>query len=174
MSKRHVSFVLGGESYCVPVDQVLQILRSESILRIPKAPPFVVGVVNLRGDVIPVVDLHTRLGLRAEEALRRRRVVVVQVGRRGYGMLVDEVKEIVDLEEGAVTDEAAALSGTRVEFVSAVAHRGESTYLILDLPKIFSAGAVAIRAAAAPGEGTAEAGRGAYTRAALHQEQGTK
>jgi purine-binding chemotaxis protein CheW len=143
MGRRHVSFMLGGGSYCVPVDQVVQILRNENILRIPKAPPFVVGVVNLRGDVLPVVDLRMRLGLQAEEAARRRRIVVVQLGKRAYGMLVDEVREIVDLEEGAVTEEAATLFGTRAEFVCAVARRGDSMYLLLDLPKVFSQGGAA-------------------------------
>ncbi len=173
MGKRHVSFMLAGGSYCVPVDQVLQILRSENILRIPKGPPFVVGVVNLRGDVLPVVDLRTRLGLRADEAVRRRRIVVVQLGKRGYGMLVDEVREIVDLEEGAVTEEAASLFGARAEFVSAVARKGESLYLILDLPKIFSAGSMAAHAAAGQGEGGLEVGPETPGRAEPDREQGT-
>jgi purine-binding chemotaxis protein CheW len=154
MGKRHVSFMLAGGSYCVPVDQVVQILRNENILRIPKAPPFVVGVVNLRGEVLPVVDLHMRLGVQAKEGVRRRRIVIVQLGKRAYGMLVDEVREIVDLEEGAVTAEAATLFGTRAEFVSAVARRGDSMYLILDLPKLFSAGGAAAAAGSSPAPGS--------------------
>jgi purine-binding chemotaxis protein CheW len=150
MGKRHVSFMLGGGSYCVPVDQVLQILRNENVLAIPKAPPFVVGVVNLRGDVLPIVDLRTRLGLQADEGNRRRRIIVVQLGRRTYGMLVDEVREILDLEEDAVTEEAATLFGVRAEFVRAVARRGEALYLLLDLPRIFSPGGTAAAADAIP------------------------
>lgn len=66
MRKRYVSFTLGTGRYCIPVDQVVQILRPENILEVPKAPPFVDGVINLRGDVIPIVNLRARLGIRRE------------------------------------------------------------------------------------------------------------
>ncbi len=168
MGKRHVSFILGAGSYCVPVDQVVQILRNENVLAIPKAPPFVVGVVNLRGDVLPVVDLRTRLGMPADEGIRRRRIIVVQLAKRSYGMLVDEVKEIVELEEDAVTEEAATLFGVRAEFVRAVARRGQGMYLLLDLPRIFSsggpvtaAGAISVAAHAAGGAETGGGTQGA-------------
>jgi purine-binding chemotaxis protein CheW len=133
MSTRHVSFVLAGGSYCLPVDRVVQILRNENVLHVPKAPPFVVGVVNLRGDVIPVLDLRMRLGLPAEDSGRRRRILVAQLGKRSYGLLVDEVREIVELEEGAVSEDSATLFGARSPYVSAVARKGEALYLLLDL-----------------------------------------
>jgi purine-binding chemotaxis protein CheW len=144
LGKRHVSFSLGSSSYCVPVDQVVQILRFENILPIPKAPPYVVGVVNLRGDVLPVVDLRTRFGLAGDDQLRKRRIVVVQLGKRYYGMLVDEVKEIVELAQDAAAEDAASFFGERPEFVQAVARRGESLFLVLDLARIFSAPAVPV------------------------------
>ena len=61
MRKRYVSFSLAGGRYCIPVDQVLQILRLEDLIEIPKPPPYVEGVINLRGDIIPVVSLRARL-----------------------------------------------------------------------------------------------------------------
>ncbi len=67
MRKRYVSFSLAAGSYCIPVDQVMQILRRENLIEVPKAPPFVEGVLNLRGDIIPVIDLRARLDISPAE-----------------------------------------------------------------------------------------------------------
>lgn len=153
MRKRYVSFTLGAGHYCIPVDQVVQILRPENILEVPKAPPYVDGVINLRGDVVPVVNLRARLGIRLEARIERpaaagmdtraglrARIVVIRVGNRSYGLAVDEVREIVEIDEGGVQHEAMEAFGMHAEFIQGVAHRDESMYLILDLPHVLSAG----------------------------------
>jgi purine-binding chemotaxis protein CheW len=96
VAERFVSFLLGGEGYCVPLDSVLEILRQESVVPAPVSAADIVGVISLRGDVIPVVDLRGRLGLTSQRRAAKRRVLVVQSSKRSYGLLVDEVKEIVD------------------------------------------------------------------------------
>ena len=100
MRKRYVSFSLAGGRYCIPVDQVLQILRLEDLIQIPKPPPYVEGVINLRGDIIPVVSLRARLEITGGEAAapgaqdqRKRRVVITRVGGKPYGLDVDEVRQ---------------------------------------------------------------------------------
>lgn len=153
MRKRYVSFTLGSGHYCIPVDQVVQIIRPENILEVPKAPPFVDGVINLRGDVVPVVNLRARLGIRLEARIERpaaagtepragaglrARIVVTRVGSRSYGLAVDEVREIVDIDEDGVQHNATEAFGMHAEFIQGVAHREQSMYLILDLPHILS------------------------------------
>jgi purine-binding chemotaxis protein CheW len=147
MNKRYVSFSLAGGRYCVPVDQVLQILRLENLMEIPKAPPYVEGVVNLRGDIIPVVSLRQRLGIerdargeRREPDARKRRVVITRVGSRSYGLDVDEVREIVEIDDSSVSADATTMLGVRAEFVQGIARRDDSLYILLDLPRVFSAG----------------------------------
>jgi chemotaxis signal transduction protein len=195
MGKRYVSFSLSSSSYCIPVDQVLQILRLENLLEIPKPPPYVEGVMNLRGEIIPVVKLAERLEIpgrdrgadprrgadsgadprrgadsgtdrasaaggemsvadaerripadaarsaeaRAAEA-RRRRVIIARVGTRSYGLDVDEVREIVDIEESDITSDATVVLGARADFVLGIARREERLYVILDLVRVFGAG----------------------------------
>jgi purine-binding chemotaxis protein CheW len=139
MAARYVSFVLGEGKYCVPVDRVVQILRHENVLDIPKAPRFVAGVVNLRGDIIPVVDLRERFGIPKPQDKKKERIVVTSQGGRTYGLLVDEVRELVDISGDEITQDAGAAFGQRPEFISAVARRGDTLVFFLDLERVLSA-----------------------------------
>jgi len=142
MRKRYVSFGLGGGRYCVPVEQVLQILRLEGLIEIPKPPPFVIGVLNLRGDIIPVVSLRARLELPREKTARpagdprKRRVIITRVGGKPYGLDVDEVREIVEIEDDGITTDATTVLGGRAEFILGIARREEGVYMVLDLARV--------------------------------------
>jgi purine-binding chemotaxis protein CheW len=143
MRKRYVSFSLAGGRYCIPVDQVLQILRLEDLIQIPKPPPYVEGVINLRGDIIPVVSLRARLEITGGEAAapgaqdqRKRRVVITRVGGKPYGLDVDEVREIVEIDEGGITTDATTMFGVRADFLLGIAQREEGVYMVLDLPRV--------------------------------------
>jgi purine-binding chemotaxis protein CheW len=143
MGKRYVSFSLGSGSYCIPVDQVLQIMRLEDLIAIPKPPPFVEGVINLRGDIIPVVSLRARLEIAGgdnagtgEPDQRKRRLVITRVGGKPYGLDVDEVREIVEIEEGGISTDATTMFGVRADFLLGIARREEGVYMVLDLPRV--------------------------------------
>ena len=126
MGNRFVSFSLGDGRYCVPVGQVVQILRLEGLMEIPKPPPFVEGVISLRGDIIPVVNLKARLGVppatRAGEDNRKRRVIIAHLEGRYYGLDVDEVRDIVDINPAGIAQDATTLFGARAEFIAGLAH----------------------------------------------------
>jgi purine-binding chemotaxis protein CheW len=143
MRKRYVSFSLAGGRFCIPVDQVLQILRLEDLIAIPKPPPFVEGVINLRGDIIPVVSLRARLEITGDETAgtgapdqRKRRLVIARVGGKSYGLDVDEVREIVEIEESGISTDAATMFGVRADFLLGMARREEGVYMVLDLPRV--------------------------------------
>ena len=157
MRKRFVFFRLAGGRYCIPVEQVLQILRLEGLIEIPKPPPYVEGVLNLRGDIIPVVNLRARLELpgHADSATaptsgggapsrlfadpRKRRVVIVRVGTKPYGLDVDEVREIIEIEDGAVTSDGTTMFGVRADFLLGIARQEDGVYMVLDLPRVVGA-----------------------------------
>lgn len=134
--------MLAAGRYCVPVDEVLQILRPEGVLPAPEAPLFVAGVITLRGDVIPVINLMSRLGLENDPGVKasRSRVIIVRAGGRMCGLSVDEVREIVDIDEAKIQRDLAHAPGTRSDFTTGVAQQGESLLRILDLPRVMSAG----------------------------------
>jgi purine-binding chemotaxis protein CheW len=120
-------------------------VRLENLIGIPKPPPFVKGVMNLKGDIIPVVDLRARLGIPGaagpvEADPRRRRVVITRVGGRSYGLDVDEVREIAEIEDAGVTADTVTMAGVRADFLLGLARRGEELYMVLDLARLFAAG----------------------------------
>jgi purine-binding chemotaxis protein CheW len=139
VSERYVSFLLGTDRYCVPVNKVLQIVRPEGLMAVPQSLSFVAGVINLRGDVVPVVNLKERLGLDGAVPdpllASRARVVIVRMGNRLCGLQVDEVREIVAIDESAAGGESQA-DGVRAQFVRAVTQRDGGTFLILDLQHV--------------------------------------
>ncbi len=143
MTGRYVSFTIAASRCCVSVEQVMQIIRPEDLHDVPRTPAFVEGAINLHGEIIPVIDLKKRLGLPARSHdgdPRKRRVIIVRFGQRFYGLDVDEVREIVEVEQSDLQEDTAGLLGERAQFVSAVAHREEDVFLVLDLGKILDAG----------------------------------
>ena len=147
MKRRYVSFALADGRFCLPVEQVLQIIRREGVIDIPKPPPYVEGVINLRGDIIPVVNLRARLevssgerGERREPDPRKRRVVIAKLETRLYGLDVDEVRDIVEIEEESIAAEATELFGSRAEFVAGIARTEAGVFLLLDLPRVLGTG----------------------------------
>ena len=123
----------------------MQILRRENLIQVPKAPPFVEGVLNLRGDILPVIDLRARLEVAPGDATgrppgdaRKRRIIITRVGDRSYGLDVDEVREIVEIDDDGITTDAATMLGVRPDFVLGIARRDESVYVMLDLARVFA------------------------------------
>lgn len=138
-------FALAGEAYGIPILKVREIQASASITRIPKAPAFMPGVINLRGAIVPIIDLRLRFGLGAPPEGGRPVMVIVEVQGRTLGMRVDAVSEVVDLEADRVQpppDWGGEAAPDR-EFISGLAHltdpEGTETMLILlDLERLLS------------------------------------
>ena len=108
MGRRFVSFGIGGSRWCLPVAEVVQIVRHENVHDLPHAQAPVAGVITLHSDVVPVIDLHEQLARGGPAAgpagEKKRRILVVRLDGRPYGILVDEVRELVDLEDGPDAD----------------------------------------------------------------------
>jgi purine-binding chemotaxis protein CheW len=139
MGTKYVSFVVGDGHYAIPLDEVSQIIRYENPTEIPLAPPFVEGVINLAGEVVPVVDLRRRFAAPNGPATRRSRVIVTEREGRRYALLVDAVREILDLEEANVSREARAVFGMKAEFVLGIAKIHDSLLVLLDIFRVLAA-----------------------------------
>ncbi len=135
-----MSFTLGTGRYCLPVEVVVQILRHENVLPVPRAAASVEGVISLRGEVVPVVNLRERLGLPRGGEVRKPRIVVAQAGGRAYGLSVDDVREIIELDDEAVRDAQGGDPAMGHGFIRGLAQRGEELCMILDLDAAFRAG----------------------------------
>ncbi len=136
MSALHVVFKVGSAEYAMPAADVLQMESYSGATPVPGAAPFVAGIVQVRGRVVPLLDLRARFGLPAVESTSDRRIVVGQHDGRPVGLLVDSAREVLDIPEEhfrpppqMVADEAAGL-------VKAVAQIGPRLLMLLDFAKV--------------------------------------
>ncbi len=136
--KQVVVFSLGSEAYGVPIGAVREIIRMQDITRVPRMPEFVEGVVNLRGKVIPVIDLRKRLGLGAAEKSKDNRIVVVDGGGEDIGMIVDMVTEVLRLPANSVEMVSGVISSTDSEYLMGIAKLESRLIILLDLRKVLS------------------------------------
>jgi purine-binding chemotaxis protein CheW len=144
-----VVFDLGAERYGLDIADVYEIIRHQLITAVPRAPGFVKGVINLRGRVIPVVDLHQRFGLFATEATKASRIVVVEAAGTRVGLGVDAVSEVLMINADAIEATPEVAAGDDSAYLHGIAKVGENLIILLDLDHLFSAGdAARVRSAA--------------------------
>lgn len=136
-----VIFELGAERYAVPIAMVREVVRVADITRVPNAPAHIRGVMNLRGRILPVVELRTRMGLEPGEPTPASRVVVAEVRGRIVGYLVDRVVQVTRLGEGSVVSAPDEVRTGSADAITGVARRGDTLLLLLELERILNAGA---------------------------------
>jgi purine-binding chemotaxis protein CheW len=134
-----VVFTLGEEEFGVDISQVREIVRLVQITYLPKAPAFIEGVVNLRGQVLAVIDLSKRLGISSRERGENTRIIVVEVGENTVGMLVDSVSEVLRLPSEFV-EEVPSLVETEVpeHYIRGVGKLKDRLLVLLDLNRILT------------------------------------
>ena len=132
-----VIFRLAQSSYAIEIAAVREIIRPQPVTVVPQAPACVVGVINLRSTVVPVLDLRKRCGLPSGEQTNESRVVVVQVGEQSVGLQVDAVSEVITLSPDVIEPAAAVVRGAGAEQVlRGVAKVDERLVMLLDLPQV--------------------------------------
>jgi purine-binding chemotaxis protein CheW len=130
---------LAGEVYGVEIGSVQEIICLQPITRVPNCPPFFEGVTNLRGRVIPVLDLRQRFGLATAEPSRRSRIVVAELGEHTVGLIVDSVSEVLRVGAEAVEPPSALVTSADSAYLRGVAKLDERLVLLLDLAHILNA-----------------------------------
>jgi len=133
-----VTFHVGEEEFGVEILDVREINRMMEITRVPHAPDFVEGVINLRGQVIPVVDLRKRFGLGAIERDKSARIVVVELGDKVVGFLVDSVSEVLRVPRRVVEPPPAIVGGIDAEYIEAVVKLEDRLLILLELQKLLT------------------------------------
>jgi len=133
-----VVFQLGAELYGVEISRVHEIIRLQSITRVPRAPAFVEGVINLRGKVIPVVDLRRRFGLPTADHTRASRIVVVEIGDQVVGIIVDGVSEVLRVNPSIVEPPSPVVAGIDSEYLHGIAKLPERLVILLDLDRVLA------------------------------------
>jgi len=128
-----LSFLLGGETYAVPVSRVKEILKPPPVTEVPRGPDDLVGIVAIRGQVLPVRDLRRRLRLPARPTTRRSRILVVEQDGEPLGLFVDEVREVVRLLPGEIEATPSIVPGLEADAIVGVARPDGQMIVLLGL-----------------------------------------
>lgn len=128
---------LGQEQYGIDIRYIDNIVRMQSITRVPKVAPYLKGVINLRGEVIPVMSIRMKMGLEPDEIARATRIIILKLEQQGnVGIIVDEVKEVVTLAATQIDKVAYDSKDGKTNFVTGVGKHGEELISLLDLNSI--------------------------------------
>ncbi len=131
-----VSFNIGTEEFGVDILKVQEINRMVEITKVPQAPHYVEGVINLRGKVIPIVDLRKRFNLELKEYDKNTRIVVVDINGNILGMVVDSVSEVLRLPANTIEPPPEIVTGINSEYIKGVAKLEDRLLIFLDLSKV--------------------------------------
>jgi purine-binding chemotaxis protein CheW len=133
-----VVFNLASEIYGVDVGAVREIIRVPDITRMPNAPDFVRGVMNVRSKLIPVIDLRPRFGMEPVEQTDESRIVVVDIGGESIGVMVDAVTEVLKIADDSIESASSVVSTAESSYIQGIANLGERLIILLALDKVLS------------------------------------
>lgn len=134
-----VSFVIENEEFGVDILRVQEIIRPVAITRVPNAPTFVEGVINLRGRIVPVIDLRKRFGLPHRERDQNTRIVVVELNDKVVGFMMDAVKEVIRVDRGVIEPPPDLAIGIDAHYIKGVAKLEDRLLILLDLNEVLTA-----------------------------------
>ncbi len=133
-----VTFRLDNETYGINVMQVQEVLRYSEIAPVPGAPHYVLGIINLRGNVVTVIDTRARFGLPGAEVDDSTRIVIIEAEKQVIGILVDSVAEVVYLKGSEIDNAPNVGTEESAKFIQGVSNRGEELLILVDLDKLLS------------------------------------
>lgn len=139
-----VTFTIANEEFGLEILLVQEIIRIMPITRVPRAPEFVEGVINLRGKVIPIMDLRRRFGLAAREHDSATRIIVVELQTLIVGFVVDAVSEVLRIPSGTVEPPPPLVAGIDSEYISGVGKLKDRLLIMIDLNRLLSSGEQAL------------------------------
>lgn len=131
-----VGFRIGRETFGLPIAMVREIVRVPEITSVPNAPEYIEGVINLRGRIIPVVDLRKRFGDSSPEANKKNRIVVVEIGNRAIGLLVQSASEVLRLSPSEIEAPQNVFQEGEMSFITGVGKLKGRLVILLDLDRV--------------------------------------
>lgn len=135
---KYLTFFLAEEAYGLEILKVHEIIGMMPITRVPRTPDFIRGVINLRGKVIPVVDLRCKFGMSAGEQTDQTCTIVVEVGSIEMGIVVDKVSEVLNIESSQIDDAPSFGVAVNTDFVLGIGKTGEKVSILLDIAKVLT------------------------------------
>lgn len=133
---RYLTFHIGDEDYGIEIEHVIEIVGIQKITEVPEMPEFVKGVINLRGQVIPVIDVRARFRMEPREYDDRTCVIVVRIKETSVGLIVDTVSEVRNIPADCVSEPPRVAHGTSTRYILGLGKVGEEVKILLDVDKL--------------------------------------
>ncbi|WP_139490152.1 chemotaxis protein CheW [Brevibacillus dissolubilis] len=133
-----ILFKMGNEFYGLPIDAVKEIIKPLPVTRFPKSPEYVEGVINLRGQILPIVNLRNKFGLEPLEITEDSRFIDLNLGALKLGIVVDAVSEVERISQKMIEPAPPIVAGVEGKYLRGIAHLGERLVMLLDLDEIFA------------------------------------
>jgi purine-binding chemotaxis protein CheW len=147
-TSQYMTFKLGAELFAINVAQVREVLEVAQITKVPTAPRYMRGVVNVRGQATPVVDLRLKFGLSESPDTVHTRIIVMELELDGeatvLGGIADSVHEVIELEPGSINPPPRIAMRWRTDFIQGMGKRGDDFIIILDVNRVFSSQELAV------------------------------
>ncbi|TAN40885.1 MAG: chemotaxis protein CheW [Nitrospirae bacterium] len=137
-----VRFIVGKESFGVDIASVHEIVTVPEITRVPDAPDFLEGVINLRGKIVSVVDLRKRLRINGTDRHKKNRILVTEIDKKVVGLIVDEVSEVLRLNPDNIEPPPEMMNSVGAEYITGVGKLEDKIIILLDMAKVLNHGEI--------------------------------
>ena len=135
---QYIIIKLGEEMFGIDIKHIDNIVRMQNITRVPKAPAYIKGVINLRGEVLPVFSLRIKMGMPEVEETKKTRIIILKIDGSFVGLIVDEVREVVTLQNQSIEKVYRDLSDPTQNFLLGVGKEGDNLLSLLDVNEVVS------------------------------------
>lgn len=136
--RKLVVFRLGREVYGIDISAVAEISQMQDITHVPRTPPFIEGIINVRGQVLPVIDLRKRFGLEMSDLSRDSRIIQVEVGPNKLGLIVDAVTEVLPISSNMIEPTSPVISSIDTEFIQGVVKADQRLIILINLERVLT------------------------------------
>ena len=133
-----VVFNLCNEEYGVDIMQVKEIVNYMVPVKVPNAPEFIEGIINLRSEIIPIINLKKRFNIEGQEIEENKRIIVMNINEKKVGFVVDEASEVISIENESIEPAPDIVTGVDRKYITGIGKSGERILIILELDKLFS------------------------------------
>jgi purine-binding chemotaxis protein CheW len=136
--KKYLTFALGHEEYGLEILQVREIIGLMEVTALPEVPPYVKGVINLRGKIIPVVDLRLKFGMSSMDYTSETCIIVLHLHDAPIGILVDKVREVLDIGEDSIEPVPSFGTSVHADYIKGIGKVGDKVKILLDIERVLT------------------------------------
>jgi purine-binding chemotaxis protein CheW len=142
LAGKYLTFVLGDEEYGIEILKVQEIIRMQKVTAVPKAPEFVRGIINLRGKVIPVIELRRKFGMAEQGDTEKTCIIVIRIGGDSttitMGIIIDAVKEVLDVKADQIEETPSFGTKVQTDFIMGIGKVGQNVKMLLAIDKVLT------------------------------------